>query len=257
MAHVYYGDPTEEFSAELIRTLAGSGVDIVEVGIPSSDPTADGPVFTAACERALKGGMTPRRCIEGIARLREGGLEAPIVVTSYYNVIYSTGVGRFMAEVRKAGAQAVISPDVPFEESGELIAAGRGEGIDVILQVTPTTDGARLGRIAGAARGFIYTINVEGVTGARDGMPESALELIKRLKALTETPIMVGFGISRREQVVGLVSAGADGVVTGSAIAEIYARRLDRPEETLGAISGFAKGIKAACAEGNAQRKVA
>lgn len=256
MAHVYYGDPNEEFSIRLIKTLAENGADIIEVGIPFSDPTADGPTFQAACERALRGGMTPRMCIEGVARLRRDGLRTPIVLTTYYNIPYSIGVERFMAEIKEAGVQAVIAPDLSFEEADEMVKVGRTLGLDVVFQIAPTTDSGRLKKIIEAASGFLYIINVEGVTGAREVLSYSTLELIRRVRARTDIPLMTGFGISKREHVVAPISSGADGVVTGSAIAEIYARNLERPEETLPMVAKFAREIKMGCIEGFARRSM-
>ncbi|MBC7119974.1 MAG: tryptophan synthase subunit alpha [Candidatus Methanosuratus sp.] len=256
MAHVYYGDPNEEFSIRLIRTLAENGADLIEFGIPFSDPTADGPAFQAACERSLRGGMTPKRCIEGLERLRREGLKAPVVVTTYYNIPYSMGLERFMAEIKEAGAQAVIVPDLSFEEADELVRAGGKQGLDVIFQIAPTTEGARLNRIIDAASGFLYVINVEGVTGTKKELQRSTLELIRGVRSRTGIPLMAGFGVSKKEHVVDLVSSGADGVVTGSAIAEIYSRKLDGPEDALPEIARFAREIKAGCVEGFARRSL-
>jgi tryptophan synthase alpha chain len=197
MPHVYYGDPNEEFSLKLIKTLAESGADFIEFGIPFSDPIADGPTFIAACERALKGGVTPAKCIAGLKKLRKEGLETPIVVTTYYNIIYSSGVKAFMTKIKNAGAQAVIVPDLPLEESGELRAAAKRLGLDVIFQVAPTTSDKRLRKILAVASGFLYVINVEGVTGARKSLLDSTVGLIRKIKKRTDIPLMAGFGISR------------------------------------------------------------
>ena len=125
MPHVYYGDPNEEFSLSLIETLAENGTDIIEFGIPFSDPTADGPTFQAVCERALENGVTPSKCIQGIGKLRESGIENPIVVTTYYNIPYVMGIGAFLNKIKEAGAQAIIVPNVPVEEADDLLAAGK------------------------------------------------------------------------------------------------------------------------------------
>lgn len=253
MAHVYYGDPSEEFSLRQIDTLVKNGADFIEFGIPFSDPTADGTIFQAACERALKNGITPPKCIQGIKKLREN-LEIPIVVTTYYNIPYIAGVTAFLSEIKKAGAQAIIIPDIPFEEASSLLDTGKKVGIDIIFQVTPLTTEDRLREIAAVASGFLYVVNVEGVTGARESLADSTLNLVRRVRKHSNIPIMAGFGISKKEHAATVVSAGADGVIVGSAIGEIYEKNLEHPEETLPQIALFARQIKQGCVGGYIQR---
>lgn len=254
MPHVYYGDPNEEFSLKLIKNLAENGADLIEFGIPFSDPTADGPTFQAACERALKKSMTPAKCIQGIKKLRRSGLEIPLIVTTYYNIPYVTGIGTFLSEIKKAGAQAIIVPDLPVEEAGALLDEGKKWGVHVIFQVAPTTTEDRLKKIADIASGFLYVMGVEGVTGARESLTDSALKLVSRVRRHTDVPVLAGFGISKKEHATAVVSAGADGAVAGSAYAEIYAKNLKKPEETLPETARLAKQIKRGCIEGYRQR---
>jgi len=254
MPHVYYGDPNEEFSLKLIKNLAENGADILEFGIPFSDPTADGPTFQAACERALEKCMTPAKCIQGIKKLRRSGLEIPLVVTTYYNIPYVTGIGSFLSEIKKAGAQAIIVPDLPVEEAGVLLDEGKKWGVHVIFQVAPTTTEDRLKKIADVASGFLYVIGVEGVTGARESLTDSTLKLVSRVRRHTDVPLLAGFGISKRGHAEAVVSAGADGAITGSAYAKIYEKNLKKPEETLPEIARLAKQIKQGCIEGYRQR---
>jgi tryptophan synthase alpha chain len=254
MPHVYYGDPNEEFSLKLIKNLAENGADLIEFGIPFSDPTADGPTFQAACERALKKSMTPAKCIQGIKKLRRSGLEIPLIVTTYYNIPYVTGIGTFLSEIKKAGAQAIIVPDLPVEEAGALLDEGKKLGVHVIFQVAPTTTEDRLKKIADSASGFLYVMGVEGVTGARESLTDSALKVVSRVRRHTDVPVLAGFGISKKEHATAVVSAGADGAVAGSAYAEIYAKNLKKPEETLPEITRLAKQIKRGCIEGYRQR---
>ncbi len=249
MAHVYYGDPNEEFSIELIETLAKSGADIVEFGIPFSDPIADGITFQAACERALRGGVTPAKCIRGIEKLREDGLEAPIVVTTYFNIPYAIGFRRFLGEIKSAGAQGILIPDLPMEEAEPFLGAIREEGLHLIFQVAPTTHRERLERILAKASGFIYLIGLEGVTGSR----LRGKEVIKPLGAVKRgaaIPVIVGFGISKREHAETIVSAGADGVAVGSAYARIYSEDLECPWRKLSEVARLASEIKKGCVEG-------
>ncbi|RLI42532.1 tryptophan synthase subunit alpha [Candidatus Bathyarchaeota archaeon] len=247
MAHVYYGDPNEEFSIKLIKTLAENGADIIEFGIPFSDPIADGPTFQAACERALKNGVTPTKCIQGIRKLRNDGLNKPIVVTTYYNIPYIMGVEHFLNKIKMAGVQALIVPDLPVEEANSLIEQAKKFGIHVILQVTPTTSENRLKRIIENASGFIYIIGVEGVTGAREKLGESTIKLVRKVKNCADIPVIVGFGISKEEHAKRIISAGADGVVVGSAYTEIYSKNLNNPEKTLPKIAHLVKQIKKGC----------
>ncbi|UCE57871.1 MAG: tryptophan synthase subunit alpha [Candidatus Bathyarchaeota archaeon] len=250
MPHVYYGDPNEEFSLKLVRKLAENGADLLEFGIPFSDPTADGPTFQAACERALKNNMTPVRCIEGIRKLRRNGLKIPLVVTTYYNIPYVTGISAFLSEIRKAGAQAIIVPDVPIEEASILLDEGKKSGVHIILQVAPTTTEERIKKIADVSSGFLYVMGVEGVTGTRESLIDSTLKLVSRVRKYTDLPALAGFGISKREHAAAVVSAGADGAIAGSAYAEIYEKNLDKPEETLPKIGQLAEQIKQGCVEG-------
>jgi tryptophan synthase alpha chain len=254
MPHVYYGDPSPLFSRQLITTLAENGADLVEFGIPFSDPTADGPTFQAACERALGNGITPSRCIEGIRMLREAGLKAPIIVTTYYNIPYAMGVGKFFEEIKSAGAQGVIVPNLPFEEAEEMLEEGGNRRIHVILQVAPTTTEDRLKRIADTASGFLYVMNVEGVTGARDSVSGSTLKLIERVRRHIDIPLIAGFGISGGEQAEALMTAGADGVIAGSVFAKIYERRIRKPEDTLEEIAELATLVKKGCVNGHPRR---
>jgi tryptophan synthase alpha chain len=250
MAHLYYGDPNEEFSVKLAETLAKNGADMIEFGIPFSDPIADGPTFQAACERALKNGVTPTKCIEAIRRLREDGLKTPLVVTTYYNIPYVMGIERFLSEIKRAGAQAVIVPDLPIEEAKPLIEKARKLGVHVILQITPTTSKERLKKILDNSSGFVYIIGIEGVTGAREQLRKSTIKLIKSVRKYADIPIMAGFGISKREHAKVITSAGADGVIVGSAYAQIYSKNLENPEKTLPKIAQLAKQIKQGCTEG-------
>jgi len=247
MTHVYYGDPSEEFSLRLIETLAQNGADIIELGIPFSDPIADGPVFQLACERALNAGITPIKCIEAIKRLRSAGLKTPIVVTTYFNIPYVMGFEKFLDMIKEAGAQGLLVPDLPAEEAKPYLKHTAKMGLHLILQATPTTSKERLKTIVEAATGFIYLVSLEGVTGSKLTNPNTTFKLIKEVKAQTRTPVMVGFGISKREQAETIITAGADGVVVGSAYAKIYTKSIQNPIITLPKIAQLSREIKAGC----------
>lgn len=247
MAHVYYGDPNEDFSVKLIETLAENGADIVEFGIPFSDPIADGATFQAACERALKAGVTPVKCIEGIKRLRAEGLNTPIIVTTYFNIPYVMGFEKFLNKIKGAGAQGILIPDLPVEEAKPLMGIVRKKRLHLILQVAPTTSQERLKELLKSSSGFVYLIGLEGVTGSKLKSQESTLKLIKAVREKTSIPIMVGFGISKGEHAEAIVSAGADGVVVGSAYARIYSKNLKDPFKKLPEIAKLAREIKLGC----------
>jgi tryptophan synthase alpha chain len=255
MAHVYYGDPSEEFSIKLIRTLAGNGADVIEFGIPFSDPIADGATFQAACERALKAGVTPAKCIESIRRLRAEGFKAPIVVTTYFNIPYLMGFDKFLDNVRAAGAQAILIPDLPVEEAAPFMEMTRKRRLHMILQVALTTSPERLERILAEASGFIYLIGLEGVTGSKLKIQKGTMKLIEKVKRKTDEPILVGFGISSGEHAEALVTAGADGVVVGSAYTRIYSKNLENCFQKLPEIAKLASEIKLGCINGYRNRR--
>lgn len=247
MAHLYYGDPNEEFSLKLAETLAKNGADVIELGMPFSDPIADGPVFQAACERALKSGVTPDKYIQAIKTMRKNGLGAPIIATTYFNVPYVVGFEKFLDKIADAGAQGILIPDLPFEEAEPYLKLAAKRSLHLILQVAPTTSEERLKQILGAASGFIYLISQEGVTGTKLKWPNITFKLLEEIKKSTTVPVMVGFGISKRKQVEAIMSAGADGVVVGSAYAKIYSRNLQNPFELLPEIAKLAHEIKLGC----------
>jgi tryptophan synthase alpha chain len=198
--------------------------------------------------------MTPPKCIQGIKRLRRNGVKVPIIVTTYYNIPYVVGIKKFLDEIKKAGAQALIVPNLPIEEAKELLYEGKKNGVHIILQITPITTEKRLKTISDVASGFLYVINVEGVTGARENMTNSTLKLVNRVKKHTDLTILTGFGISKRKHAEAVVSAGADGVIVGSAYAKIYEKNLITPEKTLPEITRLVKQIKRGCIEGYKHR---
>ena len=252
MAHIYYGDPSEDFSMRLIDVLVSNGADIIELGIPFSDPIADGPIFQAACERALRAGITPDKCMEAVRKV--SGLGIPVIVTTYFNIPYVMGFSKFLSRIRRSGAHGLLIPDLPLEEAYPYLKLAADEGVCMILQAAPTTSKGRLRRIVGASSGFLYIISLEGVTGSRP-KGRDALRLIRDVKAMSNIPVMVGFGISKGEQAEAFVSAGADGVVVGSAYTRIYSRKLRDPFETLDDIGKLAREIKLGCKLGYARRE--
>ncbi len=254
MAHTYFGDPSEEFSLRLIDSMTKNGVDIIEFGIPFSDPTSDGPVFQRACKRALEAGMTPRRAIQGIERIRDMGIIAPVVVTSYYNIIHRMGARDFIEQIAVSGANGVIVPNLPLEECSYVYEITREFDIHLIQIVSPSTSTARLNGILQVCQGFVYVTAVSGVTGTRDNVQTGTLGLVRRVKELSSIPVLVGFGISSENHAQALVEAGADGVIVGSAICKMYEGCLHDPFVSLNKIQEFVSAVKHGCVHGMNRR---
>lgn len=218
------GDPTPELSERDIRAALDNGVDVIELGIPFSDPTADGPVIQAAGQRALEAGMTLGRTIELAGRIRKD-YEAPIILFGYVNLFFRHGYEAVCREAAAAGVDGLLVVDLPFEESGELRQGLERQGLALIPLIAPTTPDARMGMVLKGAGGFVYYIMVKGVTGARASVAEDAGAQLQRLRRHTALPIAAGFGVSNGAQ-ARAVAAHADGVVVGSAL--VKAAREDR-----------------------------
>jgi tryptophan synthase alpha chain len=213
------GDPTLDATAAFLDCFAASGADVLEIGVPFSDPIADGPVNQRAAQRALAGGTSLRDVLDLAARVRPR-LEQPIVILSYYNPILRLGLEAFSRLAANAGVDGVVVPDLPPEEGGPLRAAADPNGLDVIFLAAPTSTDERLARVAASSRGFIYCVSLTGVTGVRDDVAADVGGLVARLRRCTDLPICVGFGVSTPEharQVAGV----ADGVIVGSAIVSV------------------------------------
>jgi tryptophan synthase alpha chain len=198
----------------MLRAIAASGADAVEVGIPFSDPVMDGRVIQEASARALAGGATPSSILGELARAEVG---VPLVVMTYYNLVARAGHLRAASELAGAGVAGAILPDLPLDEAGDWLEVAAGAGVETVLLAAPTTPDSRLARIAAASRGFLYAVGLLGVTGERAELAESAMTLAARCKAVTDLPVLVGVGISTPEQ-AAKVATVADGVVVGSAL---------------------------------------
>jgi tryptophan synthase alpha chain len=228
VTYVTAGDPTLERTADILLALDRAGADVLEVGIPFSDPLADGPVIQRACERALASGATLDRALGMIASIR-GAVRAPIVLFSYANPIHRMGFAAFAARAAAAGADGLLTLDVPVEESGELRQALLDADLDPIFLISPTTSDERM-RLAGAmGRGFLYAISRTGVTGARASIAEGVSGLVARIRRGSGLPVAVGFGLSRPEH-LREVGAVADAAVVGSALVSVIAEAGDTPE---------------------------
>ncbi|MFI5356230.1 MAG: tryptophan synthase subunit alpha [Opitutales bacterium] len=248
VAYLCAGDPDFDTSLAACRALIESGIDVLELGVPFSDPLADGLTNQLAAQRALESGMTPARVLELVRRIREFS-EVPIVFYTYYNLVFTNGVNAYVRAARAAGVDGLLTLDLPPEEAGELSAACREHGLATVFIVAPTTPEGRIGRIAELATGFIYYVSREGVTGIRERNAANIPEAVARIKAHTSLPVAVGFGISTRAQVAE-VAATADGVVVGSALVNCIRDQLGSP----GGIAGRLRTVAADLAAGT-QRK--
>ena len=214
------GDPDLETTAELIRAAAENGADLIELGIPFSDPTAEGPVIQEADIRALSSGMTTDKVFDLVKELRKE-TDIPIVFMSYINPIFHYGADKFFKKAAEAGADGAIVPDMPYEEKGELLETAEKYGLDIISMIAPTSD-QRIKMIAEEAKGFIYVVSSLGVTGVRSEINTDIGSMVKVIKENTDVPAAIGFGISTPEQAKKMAGA-ADGVIVGSAMVKIVA----------------------------------
>lgn len=236
------GDPSLSDTRRLVMAAVRNGADIVELGVPFSDPLADGPVIQRAAHRALAAGTTLPRVLELAGEVR-GETEVPLVFLTYYNSILAFGLSAFCAAAAKAGVDGVIVADLPPEESGPLAAEAALVGIDIIRFVAPTSPPARVRTIARLASGFIYMVSVTGITGARTELPADLVDNLRALRSVTTKPICVGFGIGTPEQAAA-VGALADGVIVGSAVVRLVERHAGSPA-LLDEVGAFIAALKA------------
>ncbi|WP_008312515.1 tryptophan synthase subunit alpha [Leptolyngbya sp. PCC 6406] len=237
------GDPDLDTTIAALKLLDQQGADLIELGVPYSDPLADGPVIQAASTRALGRGVTLDDVLT-VVRQVTPDIQSPIILFTYYNPILNRGIESFLQEVAAAGVRGLVVPDLPLEEVNPLLTAAQGAGVEVILLVAPTSPPERIQAIAAQAQGFIYLVSVTGVTGVRREIQSRVQDLLQDLQASTDKPVAVGFGVSQPEQAAQLRSWGADGVVVGSAFVQRLAE--GSPEEGLKALSTFCAELKAA-----------
>ncbi|MGH9231143.1 MAG: tryptophan synthase subunit alpha [Acidimicrobiales bacterium] len=223
----------------VVEAVADAGADAIEVGIPFSDPVMDGPTIQAASERALTAGATPQAIVDALGRLDAGGV--PAVVMTYYNTVHRSGHERFASSLAAAGVAGAIVPDLPLEEVGVWAAAADANDVETILLAAPTASDERLTRICARSRGWVYGVGLLGVTGERDRLQRSALDIAARLKAVTDKPVLVGVGVSSPEHAAE-VAAVADGVIVGSALVR---RLLDGggPDEAAAFVRALRSGL--------------
>ncbi len=217
VAYIMAGDPDVETSLELMRGLPAAGVDVIELGHPFTDPMADGPTIQAAGQRALAGGQTMDRTLEMVRAFRAGDAATPVVMMGYYNPIHARGVPRFLAEAGAAGIDGLIVVDLPPEEDAELCIPAQAAGLNFIRLATPTTDAQRLPKVLTNTSGFVYYVSVTGITGTAAARVAEVAPEVARIKAATDLPVVVGFGIATPDAARAIAGV-ADGCVVGSAI---------------------------------------
>ncbi|HMQ94037.1 MAG TPA: tryptophan synthase subunit alpha [Amaricoccus sp.] len=219
VAFVMAGDPDRDTSLAVIRGLPGAGVDLIELGMPFTDPMADGPAIQRAGQRALAGGQTMDRTLAMVRAFREDDQTTPIVLMGYYNPIHSRGVERFLQDARAAGVDGLIIVDLPPEEDAELCLPAQAAGLNFIRLATPTTDERRLPKVLTNTSGFVYYVSITGITGAAEADAAAVAPEVARIKAATDLPVCVGFGV-KTPQGARAIAGIADGAVVGSAIVE-------------------------------------
>lgn len=240
------GDPDLETTAKALQILDRNGADIIELGVPYSDPLADGPVIQAAATRALQRGTKLEQVLEMLHTLRPQ-LNAPIILFTYYNPILNRGIETFFQQVAEAGVKGLVVPDLPLEEMEAVLHHATHYGVEVILLVAPTSSKQRIEAIAAQSQGFIYLVSVTGVTGMRSQIENRVQDLLLELRSVTDKPIGVGFGISQVGQARQVMEWGADAVIVGSAFVKRLAE--GSPDQGLLAIEGFCRSLKAALSE--------
>ena len=248
IAFVTAGDPDPETSLEILKGLPGAGADIVELGMPFTDPMADGPAIQASSQRALRAGQTLKKTLALVRTFRAGDEGTPIVLMGYYNPIYIYGVPRFLADAKTAGVDGLIVVDLPPEEDDELCVPALNAGLNFIRLATPTTDDRRLPAVLANTSGFVYYVSITGITGAAAPDTRRVVDAVKRIKRHTSLPVAVGFGVKTAEH-ARAIAAGADGVVVGTALVEAIRGSLDQAgkasERTVPAVTELVAALSA------------
>jgi tryptophan synthase alpha chain len=247
VGYVTGGDPEPRFTPVIAEALVKGGVDIIELGIPFSDPIADGPTIQAASVRALEAGTTPK-IVLGMAGEIKRKHTVPVVILTYYNPVFRMGLENFFRLASNCGVDGVVVPDLPVEEADGYREAARACGVDTIFLAAPSTSNERLRRIVGCTSGFLYLVSHFGVTGAREALEDSTVKLIKRVLPYTvgRVPLAVGFGISKPEHARCIIQNGADGVIVGSAFVNIVRRHSGDVGRMLEELEALARRLKEA-----------
>ena len=237
------GDPDFDTSLDIIKASINAGADILELGIPFSDPIADGPTIQKADIRAIKGGMNVAKALELIRQVKQYK-DIPIGLLMYYNLVYQFGVEKFFNDFHEAGVNSVLIADLSIDDADEITGPAASAGLDTVFMATPVTGTERMKLVASKTTGFIYTVSVLGVTGSREKLSDMVEGLVGKLKGLTEVPVCVGFGISTPEHAAAVAKAGADGVIIGSKIVGLIEKNLGSKERIVAEVSALLSDIK-------------
>jgi tryptophan synthase alpha chain len=247
------GDPDPETSLALLRAIPAAGADVVELGMPFTDPMADGPAIQISSQRALKAGQTLKKTLDMVRAFRRADDATPLVLMGYYNPIYVYGVDRFLRDAKSAGVDGLIVVDLPPEEDEELCLPALKAGVNFIRLATPTTDDKRLPAVLANTSGFVYYVSITGITGAATPDPTKVAAAVARIKRHTKLPVAVGFGVRSAEQ-AAVIAAGADGVVVGSALVNALKASLDGDDKAtaktvtvvVNLVAELARGVRGA-----------
>jgi tryptophan synthase alpha chain len=239
------GDPDFDTSLAVVKAALDAGADILELGIPFSDPIADGPTIQKADIRAMKNGMNVTKALDFIRKIKDYK-DVPIGLLMYYNLVYQYGTERFFRDFHQAGVNSVLVADLSIDDADEIIGPAVSAGLDTVFMVTPNTRPERMKLIAAKTTGFVYTVSVLGVTGSREDLSDTVAGLVGKLKSLTSVPVCVGFGISKPEHAAAVARAGADGVIIGSRVVRLIESNLSDREGMLAQISAFLAEVRAA-----------
>jgi tryptophan synthase alpha chain len=252
IGYIMAGDPKPESTFKIADALIKGGIDILELGLPFSDPIADGPTIQAASVRALTAGTTPLKVLE-IAKEIKSKHDVPVVVMTYYNPLFRIGLDRFCLSAKECLVDGLIVPDLPVEEASDYRKASKKNGLDTIFLAAPSTSDERLSKIVGSSSGFLYLVSHYGITGAKTAVEDSTVQLIKRVLPFTtgKIPLAVGFGISKPEHIKRIITAGADAAIVGSAFINIIQKNrqsipivLDQLKETAQELKSATKTVK-------------
>jgi len=237
------GDPDFDTSLAIVKAAIDAGADILELGIPFSDPIADGPTIQKADIRARNNGMNVAKAREFIGRVKDYK-DIPIGLLMYYNLVYQYGTEKFFRDFHQAGVNSVLIADLSIDDADEITTPAASAGVDTVFMVTPNTEAERIKLIASKTTGFIYMVSLLGVTGSRERLSDTVEGLLGKLKKLTNVPVCVGFGISKAEHAATIASTGADGVIIGSKIVELIEKNSGDREKCLAEITAFLREVK-------------
>ena len=239
------GDPDFDTSLAVVKAAIDAGADVLELGIPFSDPIADGPTIQKADIRAMRNGMNVTKALDFIRKIK-GYRDVPIGLLMYYNLVYQYGTEKFFVDFHQAGVNSVLVADLSIDDADEIMGPAVSAGLDTVFMVTPNTRPERMKLIAAKTTGFVYTVSVLGVTGSREDLSDTVAGLVGKLKSLTDVPVCVGFGISKPEHAATVARAGAAGVIIGSRIVGLIESNLSDTEGMMAQISAFLAEVRAA-----------